>query len=396
MTDRERGKGKGPPTTQSRGGARPATPLTTTFAITGMSGNQPAPSQTQRNYEGNEGPPSQPPDTGHMDEEDDEPEDNPQPGSSTTGKEKEGPPGTTKIRDGVYEIGLTWFIDSTIPSLVRDEARDHRQSYLQARITTEGLTKRDRKILRLDTLESLREQLAIMQSVVGEITALNALEEAYNEIQRNRGYEVDLYQVSQRPSRANSQAPTPHSSRAPSPTYVRVGSPTVLANYQPNQFGGGGGNGPSGTTGQTQQPNPANLVRFQLGVWSDALQRFNISLHPGTGPTSSPKVAKPEKYDGIKKGSEAERFIDQTENYFHFKAHEFHSDADCVAWTMQYLTGNAYNWFAPYWKKRNNILAPTRRNHTLGRLPKNFLYYLRRVPSERKSGGKNQTTQATI
>lgn len=191
-----------------------------------------------------------------------------------------------------------------------------------------------------------------MQALVGEDTALDALEQAYNELQQLRGYEVDLYCSSQRPSRAASRAPTPIS-RSSSPPYIRTGSPTVLTTFQP------GGPNPQPRAGnQAQQNPPANLARFQLGLWSDANQRFNISIHPGNAPNNSPKVAKPEKYDGLKKGSEAERFIDQTENYFHFKAHEFRSDTNCVAWTMQYLTGHAYNWFAPYWKKRNDILSP--------------------------------------
>lgn len=364
MTDRERGrKSAGPPTTTPRGGPHPATPLSTTFAIAEMSGDQPAPSLTERNYqEPTSGEPrlqDNHPDTTLTDEEDDKHEETPQPGPSSSNKGKEGPPGTTKIRDGVYEIGLNRYIDSTIPALVQDKAREQRQSYLQARITTEGLTKRDRKILRLDTMEAIQEQLAIMQTLVGEETAFEALEKTYSGIQKARGYEVDLYRTSQRPSRANSQVRTPASSRPTSPTYVRVGSPMVLATYQPNppRKGGGGPTGPTGTTLQVKTPNPANLAQFQLGIWSDNNRRFNISLHPGSGPTNSPKVAKPEKYNGIKKGSKAKRFIDQTENYFHFKAHKFRSDADCIAWTMQYLTGNAYNWFAPYWKKRNDILS---------------------------------------
>lgn len=352
MAERGRGKTTGPPTTTARGGPRPATPLTSTF------GFEPTiPSQTQRNY------PDPPPvntddthkgngeDEEDEDEEDDEP---PPPEPSGSTKEKEVPPGATKIREGVYEIGLNRYIDSTIPALVRDEARELRQNYLQARITTEGLTKRDQKLLLLDTTEAIQEQLAIMQSCVGELTAFTALEQAYEDLQKQREYQVDLYRTSQRPSRANSQVRTPASSRAPSPPYLRVGSPTVLSTFQP---GRGGGGSPSGTKNLTTQSNPKNIARFQLGTWSEPLQRFNISLHAGDGPTNSPKVAKPEKYDGLKKGSEAERFIDQTENYFHFKAHEFRSDTDCVAWTMQYLTGNAYNWFAPYWKKRNNILS---------------------------------------
>lgn len=106
MTDRERAKPKGPPTTTARGGPRPATPSTTRFAITEMSGNQPAPSQTQRNYPEDKEHPSEQPFTGQTDEEDDEPKDHPEPGPSTTGKEREGPPGTTKTREGVYGLGL--------------------------------------------------------------------------------------------------------------------------------------------------------------------------------------------------------------------------------------------------------------------------------------------------
>lgn len=196
MTDRERGR-KGPPTTTAQGGPRPATPLTTTFAIAKMSGEPPAPSNTQRNYQPptfEKVPPE--PDQEHTDDEEDD-EEAPQPGPSTREKQREGPPGTTKIRDGVYEIGLNRYIDSSIPALVRDEAREQRLSYLQARITAEGLTKRDRKILRLDTMEALQEQTAIMRTVVGEETAYQALEHAFNEVQRGQGFQVDIYQTSQ-------------------------------------------------------------------------------------------------------------------------------------------------------------------------------------------------------
>lgn len=271
-------KKSGPPTTGPRGGPRPATPSVAIFGFGDGPDKPPAQSSTQRNYPSEEPEEGAPDNTHDDDEHEDEPEIPPAPGPSNTGKEKEGPPGSTKIRNGIYEIGLNRYIDSSIPALVRDEACDLRQSYLQSRLTSEGLTKRDRKILKLDTMESFREQLAIMQALVGEETAFEAFEDTYSEIQQTRGFTVDIYRTSQRPSHANSLAHTPLSSRPGSPSYVHVGSPTILATFQPKIPTTGGGGPP------IRQPKELNRIPpILLGSNSGyGTTHSNVSIYRST------------------------------------------------------------------------------------------------------------------
>lgn len=91
-----------------------------------------------------------------------------------------------------------------------------------------------------------------------------------------------------------------------------------------------------------QYPNPAY---FQWGLWTGLV--WTPLLWPGYAPGPSPKIEKPEKYDG-KSRTEAETFIQKCETVFRFDCWKFHLEAQLISWAAMFLTDGAFRWFHGY------------------------------------------------
>ncbi|KAG9017550.1 hypothetical protein FRB90_000801, partial [Tulasnella sp. 427] len=101
----------------------------------------------------------------------------------------------------------------------------------------------------------------------------------------------------------------------------------------------------------------ARRATFRRVFWDIAQGAWTYSLTPGTGPNDLPKVATPEKYDGVLKGPKAEEFIAKCETYFRFKAHNFNDNTELVAWATQFLSDRAWSWVQPILNNGNDEQA---------------------------------------
>ncbi|KAG9008147.1 hypothetical protein FRB90_009046, partial [Tulasnella sp. 427] len=172
--------------------------------------------------------------------------------------------------------------------------------------------------------------------------------------------------------------PNPYARHTPAPSY-RSPTPFLGPPKKPTPFpnpppgpppgaggppGGGvprggppGGRPPGGGPGRPAVAGAGRRAAFRRGFWDITQGAWTASLTPGAGPNGSPKIATPEKYDGVSKGAKAEEFIAKCESYFRFKAHLFNDDADLIAWAVLLLSDRAWSWVQPILTNGNDIRA---------------------------------------